>query len=145
MLEKESVKFYLSTVQENKQYKWTGEGLFVFIDYPKTEQLQAKGIEFFVNFYDNELDYNRALDGNRKEAVRIMSCPLFAKETKAGKPYYGWVLRDDANKKAWFISLFDNDFKKPGSEADKVLSLQAAEYREREVKEDTHPDWEWVL
>jgi hypothetical protein len=38
--------------------------------------------------------------------------------------------------------LFDNDFKKPGSEADKVLSLQAAEYREREVKEDTHPDWE---
>jgi len=145
MLEKESCKFYLSTVQENKQYKWTGENLYVFIDYPKTEQLQAKGIEYFVNFYADEDNYRKALEGNRKDSIKIMSCPLFAKTTKAWKPYYGWVLRDDENKKAWFISLFDNEFKKPGSEADKVLSLQAAEYREREVKEDTHPDWEWVL
>jgi len=47
------------------------------------------------------------------------------------------MLFDNPNKKAFFITLYNNEMKAPGKEHDKLIILKETEYREMPKKEES--------
>lgn len=137
---KDNARIYLKTVQELKTYAWSWDWMYAYLFTPG-EQRQAKGVEFFVCIYDNEEDYKKRMWGERVDSKYFLS--LYFKQKWEWDGWYSGLLRDDENKKARWVSLNDNKFKRPWSDADKTLTFKPAEYRERQPKPETHPDWEW--
>lgn len=126
-------KIFVNLFKTDRGFK--GEGMlnnrpaYFYSWATSPEKFAETGVAYWTSVYFSQEDFNKKMAWDRDIKSDLMAG---IKEKNSDKGvWYGGMLFDNANKKAYFVNLYNNDTPAPGKDHDKMLVVKETEYRER--------------
>lgn len=131
------VNLYKQDWKEDSFY-WEKDWRFYYV-FPTSEEWKSKQVYYRVAVFDDKDQFEKRRAWERVDWKLFFG--IWMKQSK-NNPENTWLwgmIFDDENKKAYFVNLKDNTFKKEWRNHDKYLQLTETEYREKKEVDTSLP------
>lgn len=142
--EKRNVSFVNLYKQDGKDdcFYWEKDWLYFYM-FPTSEEWKYKQVYYWVVCFNNKENFDKRRAWERVDGDIFFW--IWQRESKKNpnNTWLWWILSNKSTKKAYFVSLKDNTFKKEWRNHDKYLQLTETEFREKKEVDTSLPrEWE---
>ena len=142
--EKKNVSFVNLYKLEGKDncFYWEKDWTYFYM-FPTSDEWKQRQVDYWVAWFNTKEKFEQRKNWERVDWDLFFG--IWRRESKKNpeNTWLGWILSDSSKKKAYFVSLKDNTFKKEWRNHDKYLQLTETEYREKKESDSSLPrEWE---
>lgn len=111
----------------NNSFKGEKNGHYYYL-FPTSAEKQMEWVLYWLLVFKSKENFDARMKWEKVDADMIAG---IKERTNEQWTWLWWMLFDNEEKKAFFISLFDNNMVAPGKEHAKTLVLKETDYREK--------------
>lgn len=123
-------------------FKWELNGIYFYM-FPCSDEWKMKWVEYWTAWFKTKEAFDKRMAWERVDWDYFFGIGVRTSKNNPNNSWLGWILSDDVQKKAWYVTLKDNQFKKEWRWHDKYLQLKQANYIEKKPKDESSLPREW--